>query len=838
MEAEQQFGVLGTLQLEVDGSPVAISGRRPRTLLAILLSRRGETVSADWLAEALWDGAPPPSAEGTLQAHLSRLRRLLGAPLLVTKPSGYVLEAPAEAIDSARFEAAATTWTKPGLAPEAVAFHLGQALAIWRGPAYGEFTSSTWAVPEAARLDERRLQVIECAVDARLRIGDHQALVPELQSLVHDHPLREVFWASLMTALYRCGRQAEALKAYATLRTSLIEGQGIEPSMVLQRLELDILQQADELLIIERTPGIPVEATVAPLGEPALVRFVGRENERAELAQYWAKAQIGTGGVVMVAGEPGIGKTRLVDELMARADGATVLVGRCFDRQHGAPFAPFAEALESTPESLAALVRDQLGPSVDALLGLLVPAWRGTTDPPQLGPDDQRMLVLDSTRRFFTELAVRAPLLLVLDDLQWADEGTIEMLGDLARHVSHLPLMVIGICRNSELASSAPLTVAMRRLARESSYHLIELEGIDSVAVGELVASISGHHLSTDEATTLAVRTGGNPLFVTELARAVDGIGGGSIPSTVRDLILDRVGRLAPATGLILRDASVCEGPFAFEAARHVSNLSVDAGLDAVEEAVTSGLLNFDSRPDHYVYSHALVRQALFQDINVSRRIRLSRRWAETLASMPASEPAEIAAHYHASAALGDAGAGVQFALTAADRAERAGAHHQAAASLEVAFDLLAPDDSRRTEVLMRLSIAQIWALQADRAMATAFSAAALLVAEEGEDAAVEFLARVASALGWSGADQAAETVALHGLKYTNCRPGRAWAELTLKAMDRLDYEDLTASGIMIERDERRQAAKVIARELEGQPAMDAYSQSIALAFASRQEIS
>jgi YVTN family beta-propeller protein len=242
-----RFCVLGPLEVYVDGQSIAVGGGRQRALLALLLVQAGEIVSRDRLIEELWGGRPPASGSQSLDVYVSRLRRVLrdagGGEVLVTRAPGYVLLA--EETDARRFEALAAEGRDALAASEAerASTVLREALGLWRGRAFVEVADERWARPEAERLEELRLQAVEDRVDAELALGRHAALVPELELLAAQNPNRERLVGQHMLALYRCGRQADALAAYRAARRSLVDELGLEPGPELRRLEAAVLAQ-------------------------------------------------------------------------------------------------------------------------------------------------------------------------------------------------------------------------------------------------------------------------------------------------------------------------------------------------------------------------------------------------------------------------------------------------------------------------------------------------------------------------------------------------------------------------------------------------------------------
>jgi len=244
-----RFGVLGPLEVTVGGQPVALHGARTRAVLAMLLAYRGQVVSADRLTEELWPGQPADRAAHSLQVRLSQLRqalRLAGEEdRLVTRPPGYLIRAGADEVDAAQFEQLAAEGAAALAAgdPATAAQRLETALSLWRGTAFADIDAAPFAQAEAARLEEERLAALESRIEARLACGGHRELIAELETLTSAHPLRERFWFQRLLALYRSGRQADALRAYRQLRDILIGQLGIEPGPELRELETRILRQ-------------------------------------------------------------------------------------------------------------------------------------------------------------------------------------------------------------------------------------------------------------------------------------------------------------------------------------------------------------------------------------------------------------------------------------------------------------------------------------------------------------------------------------------------------------------------------------------------------------------
>jgi DNA-binding SARP family transcriptional activator len=262
--------LLGPLEIELEGRPAPLGGRAPRALLARLLLDANRAVAVDRLVEDLWGEEAPASAVKMIQIHVSALRKVLPEGTLVTRSRGYALEIDPDAVDLVRFEALRREGQEAlaGGSHELAAERLREAVGLWRGPALDEF-DEPFAAIESARLEELRVASIEDRIEAELALGRHAGLAGELGELVARHPLRERLRGQLMLALYRSGRQAEALDGYRRLRAMLTDELGIEPSPALRELERRMLQQDPRLeLAPAEPPAAPIRRLPAPIGRP------------------------------------------------------------------------------------------------------------------------------------------------------------------------------------------------------------------------------------------------------------------------------------------------------------------------------------------------------------------------------------------------------------------------------------------------------------------------------------------------------------------------------------------------------------------------------------------
>jgi DNA-binding SARP family transcriptional activator len=382
-----EFRILGPLEVWTEGGEVPLRGRKPRALLALLLLHANEVVPSDRLIDELWGEDSPARAAAALRVNVSRLRTALPQEVVSTRAPGYVARVEPDALDLHRFERLVDegrSLLARGLAADA-SKRLHDALSLWRGPPLADFAYESFAQPAIARFEEIRLAAVELQIDADLALGRHDELIGELEALVAEHPLRERLWISLMTALYRSGRQGESLDAYQAARRALVDGLGIEPSTGLQKLERAILQQDPALEVETPAPAgareveersilvammdeTRVEALLAvaePLvRRPPRVMILARlVSDAAELrsASAWLeerRSALEARGVVaraasFTATAPGAELARLATELdveLLLADAPDELLAE------GAPEEQLAAVLAQTPCDVALLV--------------------------------------------------------------------------------------------------------------------------------------------------------------------------------------------------------------------------------------------------------------------------------------------------------------------------------------------------------------------------------------------------------------------------------------------------------------------------------------------------
>lgn len=549
-----QVRVLGNLEVEGPSGAIHFGSAKERGLLVLLALEVGRVVSTDRLLENLWENAPTGSQAGALRVLVSRIRRALAqggaGEVIVTQPPGYLLS-PTVRVDALDFVGLMETGRRQLLdgSAEQASRILGEALALWRAPELGEYPGETGRA-ERSRLEQLRLVALETRIEADLSCGRHLEVLGELEALTASNPFHERFWAQRIISLYRSGRQAEALRTYGEIRQALVEELGVDPSPSLRELESAVLAQDDSLLgpvmlaspgAASRTPdpiGSSIEqpASVVPWEVPLpsrllarpTVGLIGRSAEISKITDAFKRVAAGDGReIVLVSGEAGIGKTTLVAEAsrIAAESGACVLLGRC-DEEMGAPYRPFTEALHAWvvhgPESVLVSHVEKYGSELSSLIPALGRRFGDLPPPQSVDPDTQRYLLFGSVVGLMVRMARDRPVVLVLDDLQWADKASLQLLRHLIASAEPMPLLIVGTLRSSELSAAHPLTDTLAALWRETGVSRIDLGGLDDTGVLAFMEAAAGHALDdagTDLAHAVYRETDGNPFFVGEVLR-------------------------------------------------------------------------------------------------------------------------------------------------------------------------------------------------------------------------------------------------------------------------------------------------------------------------------
>jgi class 3 adenylate cyclase/tetratricopeptide (TPR) repeat protein len=457
--------------------------------------------------------------------------------------------------------------------------------------------------------------------------------------------------------------------------------------------------------------------------------FVGRDAERADLRRFLDSALGGRGAVVLIGGEPGVGKTRLAAEVALEAEerGVMSLVGHCYEMEGAPPYMPFVELLETTARRAdPALFRAALGEDAGEVARLL-PALRRTFDdippPLELPPEQERRYLFNSVSEFISRAARLRPLLLLLDDLHWADESTLLLLQHMAGQIADIPLLVVGTYRDVELDVRRPLAATLEDLLRRRLAHRVSLKRLSQEGVGAMLTSLAGLEAPPALVKAIHEETEGNPFFVeevfrhlTEEGRLFDAtgrwrsglqIGELDVPEGVRLVIGRRLQRLGEEARRVLATAAVIGRGFGFSLLEALGEVETDTLLDAVDEAERAGLItsSSDGMEARFTFAHELIRQTLLTDLSLPRRQRLHLRIAEAIerayAAALEDHIPDLAHHLYQAGAAADPAKTARFLTLAGDRAFAAAGFEDALRLYENAAALQPAEDSRAHAALL-----------------------------------------------------------------------------------------------------------------------------------------
>lgn len=583
-----EVGILGPAVVHGPAGPVAMPSRTERAVIAALAAREGRVVTAASLAADVWgdDG----DTGQRLVVTVSRLRRRLeqalgsrGRALVETVPHGYRLDVVAAVVDASRF-AELVVDGRGRLdrgEPAAAQRPLDDALALWRGDPLPELERSATALAAVARLTAMRDAAVDARTETSLALGENDAVIARVEALLVDDPFREARWAQLMRALYRAGRQADALRCFQRARRVLADELGVEPGPDLRRLEAAVLEHDPALEAAGPRP-----AGDGPGGRGALARAAagarwveqqrevpraGRDDELAVLREDWSALAQGRGGVVVVEGDPGVGKTRLAAELAQEvmAAGGEVLRTACTPGAGLVALMPWAAALgfdvPDAPPGSPAL----------ASLGFEVADHLAT-------------------------VADRRSTLLVLDDAQWADEATVAFLTQLGERPLPIPgvtplLAIMLVQRGGDRPVGwSRLTATMERVAMHRRVTLGPLGTDEARGVAASVLGPAATDLLVDR---VVAEAGGNATALVEAARAVrrappsDGEAL-PVPSALLEAFTERLERERSEVGTVVLAAAVVGEVADLEELVAASALDEEAVLHSLDRAVGARLLD------------------------------------------------------------------------------------------------------------------------------------------------------------------------------------------------------------------------------------------------------
>ncbi|MBX3000173.1 MAG: DUF2791 family P-loop domain-containing protein [Caldilineaceae bacterium] len=695
-----QIYTFGTLQVLRAGGTVDESDwrtRQARQLLKILLTERPQPVSTDRLIEILWPESTPAAAATTLRSAVNALRNVLEPARANRAPSTYIhTQSPGYAfrshpkiwLDVEIFERLLSEADRLSNRAEKRS-RLEEAIALYQDDYLISDPYADWAKAERERLRERFFDGLLALAAIYAQDGNYSAAISACRRVLARDEVRENAYQALMRYQAESGDSASALLTYERCRHVLSEQLGADPSPLTQQLHGRILngeiETAPMAALASHLPDgksnpseaipLPQQILLPPQERQTADLFVGRQRETAAIEESLQAADAGQGSIVVLAGEMGVGKSRLAYQMLRRAEerGATVISATCQRLEQSLPYAPLADGIGRYLQLLPDSSLRRLSPAVLAQLAQILPTLQdrlpdASANPDiHLTPEENRQRLIDGIVAFLTSLAELRPLVLFLDDLHWTDAETLAVVSRLSTRIQRHPFLLLLAYRQGDLVENDALPTLLHALRRTPHSQVLRVDrlGLDDVRV--LVYRLTGADAQPDErlVQTLYETTAGNALFITEAIKALrERAQGKSVLSAraaasqqteqyvetlgrserVQEIIKERIERL-PADALhVLQLAAVVGRDFSLDLLERASTTDPIGGLDVLlrRQFLVERL---DERLD---FVHQIVRQVAYDSLNVLLRRRLHRQVALALVEIPQSDrnPAEIAFHF------------------------------------------------------------------------------------------------------------------------------------------------------------------------------------------------
>jgi DNA-binding SARP family transcriptional activator len=687
--------LLGDFRLVYDNTPVmSVNTTRLQSLLAYLVLRRDAPQLRHHLAFLFWPDSTEAQAHTNLRNLLHLLRQALPDADRFLGVDRQTLQWQADApftLDVSDFESAMTQAEEAEQAGNQAAVQgaLEEAAALYRGDLLPSCYDD-WILPERERLRQAFIGALEGLILLLEEQRDYRAAIGYAQRLLRHDPLHEATYRRLMRLRALSGDRAGALRAYHTCVTVLQRELAMEPSPATREAYERLLQ----------TDGLPAPSPTPPAGLVAVSPLIGRHQEWARLQKTWQAASAGRPHFVLVAGEAGIGKTRLAEELTqwANRQGISGATASCYAAEGGLAYAPVVTWLRARPlPPLEPVWRSEIARLLPELL-----AEQPDLSPP--GPLTEAW----QRQRFFEALA-RAilggsqPLLLLIHALQWCDRGTLEWLHYLLRFDPQARLLIVGTCRPEEMRDDHPLVSLLQALRHDGQLTEIVLGPLDETETVSLAANVAGRELDPDLAACLYRETEGIPLFVVEIVRSGLPVGDQEpepgewetvcwpepLPARVKAAFMARLAQLSPSARQLAEVAATIGREFTFPVLARASEFDEDTLVRALDELWQRRIVR-EHGVDAYDFSHEKLRQAACAGLSTARRRLLHRRVAQALEVVYSGDldsvGAQVAAHYeHA----GESEQAILYYQRAAEVARRIYANEEAIRYYQRALALL-----------------------------------------------------------------------------------------------------------------------------------------------------
>ncbi len=779
--ANPEITVCGRLTLTWDGKQLEgeLPGRQGRLIFAYMVLNRSRPVRRDELVEALWaDEGLPSGGEALLAPPLSRLRKALGKGRLEGRTE-LTLELGEDAwidfeVAQEKLASAQTVAGSQGAAPDQLAQSWDDALEAARIFEGGLLPGleARWIEEHRFYFEEMRLKSLETVARIGSRLGPVEQARAEraARNAVDASPFRESARAALIELLEAQGNIAEALRAYEELRVLLRDELGTFPAPELGAIY-------ERLLNAHEGPGAPQE-TAAGTAAPGPAKTPDRPNVGLEidprikdhflvgrtriLDQLKGELDLAAEGelrIALLVGEGGVGKTRLAAELAASRDDVTVLYGRS-EPDEVRPFRIWSGLLQSAVRQLGDIDPADIVGGDGPTLSRLLPDLARRMNLPAPGPtsdlESERQALFGAVMRMIGRFSARRPMLIILDDLHWADQSTLRLLASMAGDNPLRSILALGIYRDTELPADSRLPETLTQLQRRLPTTRLSVEALDEDEVKEMIAG----RLDESLAPIIRDQTGGNPFFIEQLVRNLQESGENhpsAVPPEIREIITQRVSRLPDGGAELLGRAALIGRDFDLEILQRTTNEEEDRIIELLDAAAAAGLLDESgSVPGRYTFVHALVRSALRDELSLTRRAAIHRRIGEALElrnqnrfGHQRDEDLSTLAWHFTQAGPVEADRAIRYATLAARQAEERLAYDEAVGFYDGAVAACRADEpvdhTLLAELLLNRAEAEWRMALLPKAVAT-FSEAAEAARESGVP---ELFARAANGVSW-----------------------------------------------------------------------------------------
>lgn len=667
---ELQLKLLGNVEVRLDEAVVAGFHSNKVQALLFYLAVTGRPHLRPTLTGLLWGDLPEASARNNLRKALTQLRQLVGSHLSITRQTVAFNRESSYWLDVERFErqvGSSSAETDIAVLREAVELYRGDFLEgfyVRQAPAFEE-----WVLARQARLRELALQALHRLVTFYAGQGKFGLLkgIDYSTRLLTLDPWREEAHRQLMLLLAHSGQRSAALAQYETCRQVLAQELGVEPGAetitLYEKIRAGEVRVASQE-VLPHHPGIvtPLSSKLSvssPVGFPS--RLVGRAAEMKTLGDVWQQASQGSGQMVLVEGEPGIGKTRLVEEMLTQVFGsATVLRVKCPEMSDPLAYTLFAGPLrQALSEDILSRLNDPWLAELSRLLPEIQARYPSLAYPPQLDLATERRRLFDAVGATLRTLTDPQPLILFLDDLQWADGTSLALLNHLADQMREVPILIIGTFRSNEVGMDHPLQQTQSVWQRRGRFTKLHLSPLTIEAVAELLQELTTWAGDDPSFGVLLNReTQGNPLFLVEMiaslrdeGRLPQSVGAWrrdfraeqiSIPARIQTIIQNRLRRLDDLSRQIVTSAAVLRDSFSFETLISINESSEPEILAGLERLLRSGLL-VEQGGNTLTFSHDKIREVAYDNLSHFRRRWLHQQAAESLEVAYQTRPEAVA---------------------------------------------------------------------------------------------------------------------------------------------------------------------------------------------------